>query len=89
MSKGLKTLKKIFGAIEMVDKHKNCHFDMEEIADMFVDVEKELKALEVIKNALGIHLVETIENKHYIEITGEDIVGLCKENYDLLKEVLL
>lgn len=47
-----------------------------------------LKALEIIKNALGIHLVETIGNKYYIEITGEDIIGLCKKNYELLKEVL-
>ena len=80
MSKGLEALKRL----GLKDFILNDESSLKDINDIY----KELKALEIIKNALGIHLVETIGNKYYIEITGEDMIGLCKENYCLLKEIL-
>ena len=52
-------------------------------------IEKELKALAIIKNCGAIiGVFETVGGKYYLE-TGKSEVGICKENYDLLKEVLL
>ena len=49
---------------------------------------KELKALEIIKNTGVLSISETIGGNHYIE-TMADTIGITKENYDLIKEVLL
>lgn len=104
MSKGLKTLKEIFETIEAVDENANCHFDMEELADMFVDVEKELKALEIIKekNVFVWGFIHRKEETKDFEPTydyykthygyfhsGYEFELLTKKEYDLLKEVLL
>ena len=52
------------------------------------EIEKSLKALEIIK-AIGVFGVyEDIGGRYYLE-TRVDEVGLTKDNYDLLKEVLL
>lgn len=50
--------------------------------------EKKLKALEIIKNALTLHVFETLEGKHFLEAI-EDCSGISKDNYEILKEVLL
>ena len=53
----------------------------------FKCIKKELKALEIIKNALTLHVFETLEGKHFLEAI-EDCNGISKDNYDLLKEIL-
>lgn len=81
MSKGLKTLKEIFDAIEAVDENANCHFDMEELADMFGDVEKELKEYEGAKNHIEALHKERVENSLKLK-AFEIIKERCVNTYD-------
>ena len=50
-------------------------------------IEKELKALEIIRNIGILRPYETISGKCWLE-TMCDAIKLTKENYDLLKEIL-
>lgn len=50
-------------------------------------IEKELKTLEIIRNTRILSPYETCGGKCWLE-TMADAVGITKENYDLLKEVL-
>ena len=55
-------------------------------------IEKELKAFEIIKNKIKIKLDYSIsgtKGTHYFIETQEDIIPITKEEYDLLKEVLM
>ena len=54
----------------------------------YISIEKKLKALEIIKATGILAVFETIGNERTLE-TMLDKVKLTKENYDLLKEVLL
>ena len=74
MSKSLEAFNKLLGSKGI----SNEEFDT---------IEQELKALEIIKNALTLHVFETLEGKHFLEAI-EDCSGISKDNYDLLKEVL-
>lgn len=90
MSKGLDALKRI--------RQETCpatiipDFDKEECCKI---IEKELKALEIMKDTLGIFLYETTEDNklgethYYIDIAHCCSYQIAKEQYDLLKEVLL
>ena len=90
MSKGLDTLKTIRHIDEMEhgkDKSMNNAFDI---------IEKELKALEIIKNkkvaCLLIWLMERHTKECALRLYNEpcdENRKLTKEEYDLLKEVLL
>lgn len=52
------------------------------------EINKRLKALEIIK-AIGVfNVCEDVGGKYYLE-TLIDNVGLTKEDYELLKEILL
>ena len=51
-------------------------------------IEKELKALEIIKAIKPFIVYENIGGKYYLE-TIVDEIGLTKDDYDLLKEVVL
>lgn len=54
-----------------------------------VDVDKLLKAINILRNSgaiIGVY--ETVGKKRYIE-TGDSEVGICKADYDILKEVFL
>ena len=49
--------------------------------------DKKLKALEIIKSIGVINVYEDVGGKYHLE-TMADNVGLTKEDYELLKEVL-
>ena len=69
---------KLFGGVERSEKALNT-------------IEKELKALEIIKNKLVslFHLAYTDTKEAYNDLVSEHYRELTKEEYDLLKEVLL
>ena len=53
------------------------------------DVDKLLKAINILRNSGAIiGVFETVGKKHYIE-TGDSEVGICKADYKILKEVFL
>ena len=77
MSKGLEALKKIKNWLYTHDLQELCDIDI---------IEKELKALEIIK-ALGcVYLSENIAGDHSLFLMG-DTYALTKDNYELLKGV--
>ena len=88
MSKGLDAIEKLRQLLV---------YEMDDINFMneVETIEKELKALEIIKNTLGISLYETTndnklrETHYYIDIGHCCSYLITKEQYDLLKEVLL
>ena len=81
MSKGLEALKEnrklvLFESVEKRAKY----------SDNSVIIEKELKALEIIK-ALGcVYLSENIAGDHSLFLMG-DTYALTKDNYEILKGV--
>lgn len=78
MSKGLEALKDI----------KECLFWSDKGLQDIATIEKELKALEIIKNIGILKPYETSGGHCWLE-TMCDAVKIVKENCDLLKEVLL
>ena len=77
-------------SLETLDKlRNNFHIDLYLfVSDKDYDlIEKELKALEIIKNTGILRPYETIGGKCWLE-TMCDAIKLTKENYDLLKEIL-
>ena len=84
MSKGLETLKHIRRSFKNLGIKGIPTKYQKECLDT---IEKELKALEIIK-AIGIIKVYETVNKYKLE-TLVDEINLTKENYELLKEVLL
>lgn len=94
MSKGLEALENIRKNI--IFPINNMNYEIEDYCNDTDIIEKELKVLEIIKNTLGIRLFETTEDNtlgethYYIDIGGVVSYQLkSKEEYDLLKEVLL
>ena len=80
MSKGLEALENITGC-STIESHT------QKWQEDYHIVEKSLKALEIIK-AIGVFDVyNDIGGIYYLE-TRVNEVGLTKDNYDLLKEVL-
>ena len=96
MNKGLEALEKIDHTIclafnennnALFNKDKYEHIDCKDI-DEFVDcydiIEKELKALEIIKDRLIVK-----DKGGYIQVVCEFSIPSKSKKYDLLKEVLL
>jgi len=84
MSKGLELLKEIKEDVvaEYIDDYKE-HFDI---------IEKELKALEIIKPYLNEIVGMNVYDRDFYECflqIGNKRVFITKEKYDLLKEVRL
>ena len=80
MSKGLKALEILESLVAIYGKFE---FD-------FTDIEKELKALEIIKekevNIYKIRICDSLDEYNKLKSTGRE---LTQEEYELLKEVLL
>lgn len=81
MSKGLEKLKEIKDDVvgEYIDEYKE-HFDI---------IEKELKALEIIKNKITNKDSSKVFYPFYKDLKGDFHIVLTQEEYGLLKEVLL
>lgn len=73
--------------LEALDKVIKTYFihNLNEELDI---IEKELKALEIIKAIKPFFFVKTISGRYCLE-TIVDEIGLTKDNYEILKEVLL
>ena len=91
MSEGLEALKRIeiqFNQLGIKYGESGCHIR----EDDYFDIEKELKALEIIKEKpqatmwLIQHYEKEMKYEELPDLFKEDIV---KEQFDLLKEVLL
>ena len=85
MSKGLEALERIKNAPTIYvgcgsDIYTRYSFECNEI-------EKELKALEIIKGINFIRVYETIGGKYILEVVNDGI-ELTKDNYETLKEIL-
>ena len=80
MSKGLKALKEIKDDVvaEYIDDYKG----------RFETIEKELKALEIIKKNNMIIPIKGSDNRCWLESQMLDAKRISQEEYDLLKEVL-
>ena len=94
MCKGLEALKEIKRAyvdLPLDDGLSVCTAITKEYKKELKIIEKELKALEIIKKK---HLLEGLVNsiqksKNYDDYKNAYITDITKEEYDLLKEVLL
>ena len=92
MNKGLDLIKR--QQPEFINDFPTGNISIGVTQEELIELEKELKALSVIKERLGIRLFEDItiigEIYYCIEIGGVvSYVLKSKEQYDLLKEVLL
>lgn len=93
MSKGLEALKELLEYVNFENRHDS---KSEKAVSNFDIIEKELKALEIIKNKKVAYLFMWLIEKHnkkcalrlYNEPCEEDR-KITEEEYDLLKEVLL
>jgi hypothetical protein len=89
MSKGLESLKLL------LDWFDDLHYGFDKIvkkSEEYKTIEKELKALEIIRNkCVDIHFVKISANyDHYVFLCDYGLgKQISKEEYDLLKEVLL
>lgn len=84
MNKGLEALKRI--RQETAPNTYNKDFDKEKCCEI---IEKELKALDIIRNELPVNVFiirNSVDYDHYIEFSDDN---LSKEQYELLKEVLI
>lgn len=88
MSKGLKALKTILQWFD--DEHLGLDENVKE-SEEYQTIEKELKALEIIKNKFEISKPIGIDIENNTVSCGSLIQkkDLTQEEYDLLKEVLL
>lgn len=78
MIKGLKALERIkLQGFVFDDRHNQ--------KDLKI-IEKELKALEIIKS---MEILSVLESGHYYLVVNMTGIEITKEKYDLLKEVLL
>ena len=86
MSKGLEALKRVKRFSVLLDSEKDIVKDLVEIIpNTLKTIEKELKALEIIKPLVDL----TKEQKHcwlWLGLNGRQIT---QEQYDLLKDILL
>ena len=76
--------------LEALKEIKSNPFSWEKLKDSLDIIEKELKALEIIKKNIKIKVdfsISVNRNSYFME-TQEDIIPISKEEYDLLKEVL-
>lgn len=71
-------LNQIYEAIEVVDKEPNTYFDMEEISDLFGELDDALQALDILKKHIGVI-------KDYVYTTNSQIT--IKE-FQILGKVL-
>lgn len=86
MSKGIEAFKRIGNAIDHADEIAWSYFEEGD----FDIVDKELKALEIIKEKqINIDLFNDTPNIDEYNYWCSDRAILTKEEYDLLKEVLL
>ena len=84
MSKGLEELKDLKNAFIGYCRELKCETNYIKVCEnKFSKIEKELKAFEIIKDLHCFSFYE-IDNQYYI--SG---LGVSKEKYNLLKEVLL
>ena len=91
MSKGLEALERI---VELAKYDVDLSYDFKDLQNDKDIIEKELKALEIIKNkGLNVaYLKSWLAKSTYEEYQEEHkgtIYEITKEEYDLLKEVLL
>lgn len=90
MSKGLEALEDLRFQVGNIHYFtKDLKQTTREVRDsgLFEIIEKELKALEIIVKKANIRLWENHGNYYFT--TTNNVYGISKEKYDLLKEVLL
>ena len=91
MSKGLDVLKRITYHLNITTNEKDKYALSKEFGDDYKIIEKELKALEIIKDKCYFFSLEDCGNETYRVYDNElyRFNELTKEEYELLKEVLL
>lgn len=88
MSKGLKALDRVKKFSVLLDSEKDIVKDLVEIIpNTLKTIEKELKALEIIKNKMNEQNNSTLYYPAYVDLKGDFHLVFHKEEYDLLKEV--
>ena len=88
MSKGLETWKLVRKHIDYISSlwlKEQRHIENVEGHPLNI-IEKELKALEIIKK---LHIFDSVEWDDYEELAKEEKEIMTQEEYELLKEVLL
>ena len=85
ISKGLEALERLFRNLDDSD-----YFFNGEAREDYLMLEKELKALEIIKENFVPYDIEMLKNgKVRIWVGHDKYFDITKEEYDLLKEVML
>ena len=80
--KGLKALKDLYETMPFVFEESNSNMSCLET------IEKELKALEIIKEKVSIDLLEELNDDEPYWLDIECSRAISKEEYDLLKEIM-